>query len=47
LRKLNETEVREHYQIEIINRFAALENSKYDEDVNRTGGNLRRISKSQ
>jgi len=26
LRKLNELEVRKHYQIEITNRFAALEN---------------------
>ena len=41
MRKLNETEVREHYQIEIINRFAALENSKYDEDVNRTWENIK------
>ena len=36
LRKLNEPEVREQYQIEITNRFAALENSDDDEDVNRT-----------
>jgi len=36
LRKLNEPEVREHYQIEITNRFAALENLNNDEDVNRT-----------
>ena len=35
LRKLNESEVREQYQIEITNRFAALENSDDDEDVNR------------
>jgi len=34
LRKLNEPEVREHYQIEITNRFAALENLYDDEDVN-------------
>ena len=38
LRKLNEPEVREQYQIEITNRFAALENSDDDEDVNRTWG---------
>jgi len=36
LRKLNELEVREQYQIEITNRSAALENLNDDEDVNRT-----------
>jgi len=36
LRKLNEPEVREQYQIEITNRFAALENVNDYEDVNRT-----------
>jgi len=36
LRKLNESEVREQYQIEITNSFAALENVNDDEDVNRT-----------
>ena len=36
-RKLNEPEVREQYQIEITNRFAALEN--LNEDVNRTWEN--------
>jgi len=41
LRKLNEPEVREHYQIEITNRFAALENSDDDEDVNRTWENIK------
>jgi len=30
LRKLNEPEVREQYQIEITNRFAALENANDD-----------------
>ena len=35
LRKLNELEVRKKYQIEITNKFAALENSNEDEDVNR------------
>jgi len=39
LRKLNEPDVREHYQIKITNRFAALENLKDDEDVNRTWEN--------
>ena len=41
LRKLNEPEVREQYQIEIKNRFAALENSDDDEDVNRNWENIR------
>ena len=36
LRKLNELEVRKQYQIESTNRFAALENSNENEDVNRT-----------
>ena len=40
LRKLNELEVREQYQIEITNRFAALENLNDDEEVNRTWGNI-------
>ena len=41
LRKLNEPEVREYYQIEITNRFAALENANDDEDVNRTWENIK------
>jgi len=41
LRKLNEPEVREQYQIEITNRFAALENLNDDEDVNRTWENIK------
>ena len=36
LRKLNKLEVKEKYQIEITNRFAALENLEVDKDVNRT-----------
>ena len=36
LRKLNEPEDREYYQIEITKRFAALENLNNDEDVNTT-----------
>ena len=36
LRNLNELEVKEKYQIEITNRFAALENLNVEEDVNRT-----------
>jgi len=41
LRKLNEPEVREQCQIEITNRFAALENMNDDEDVNRTWENIK------
>jgi len=41
LSKLNEPEVREHYQIEITNRFAALENLNDEEDVNRTWENIK------
>ena len=41
LRKLNEPEVREQYQIEITNRFAALENLNDDEDINRTRENIK------
>jgi len=41
LRKLNEPEVREQNQIEITNRFAALENSDDDEDVNRNWENIK------
>jgi len=36
LGKLNESQVREQYQIEITNGFAALENLDDDKDVNRT-----------
>ena len=41
LRELNEPEVREQYQIEITNRFVALENSDDDKDVNRTWENIK------
>ena len=41
LRKLNEPEVREHYQIEITNRFTALENLNDDEEVNGTWENIK------
>jgi bifunctional DNA-binding transcriptional regulator/antitoxin component of YhaV-PrlF toxin-antitoxin module len=34
LRKLNDLEVRKQCQIEITNRFAALENVSEDEDIN-------------
>ena len=41
LRKLNEPEVREQYQTEITNRFAALKNLSDDEDVDRTWENIK------
>ena len=41
LRKLQEPEVKEKYQIEITNRFAALGNSNVDEDVNRVWENIK------
>jgi len=41
LRKLNEPEVREQYQIEIRKKCAALENLNDDEDVNRTWENIK------
>ena len=41
LRKFNESEVRKKCQIEITNRFAALENLNDDEDVNRTWENIK------
>ena len=34
-RKLNDLEFRKQYQIEITNRFAALQNVSEDEDINR------------
>jgi hypothetical protein len=40
-RKLKELEVKEKYQIEITNRFAALENLGVDEDVNRAWENIK------
>ena len=41
LSKLNDLEVRKQYQIDIKNRFAALENLNEDEDVNRTWENIK------
>jgi len=46
LRKLNDPQVREQYQIEITNRFAALENSDDNEDVNRNWENKENIQTS-
>ena len=41
LRKLNELEVRKQYQIQITNRFTALENLSDDEDINRAWENIK------
>ena len=41
LRKLNELEVRKEYQIEITNRFAALENLSEGEDINKAWENIK------
>jgi len=38
---LNELEVRKQYQIEISNRFAALENLSDSEDINRAWENIK------
>jgi hypothetical protein len=40
-RKLNELEVRKQYQIEITNRFVALENLDNDGDINRAWENIK------
>ena len=47
LRKLNELEVRNLYQIEITNRFAALENLSDGEDINRAWENIKENIKHQ
>ena len=47
LRKLNEPEVREQYQIEVTNKFAASENFSGDEDVDRTWENIKENLKPQ
>jgi hypothetical protein len=41
LRRLNELEVIKQYQIEITNRFAALENLSDGEDINGVSDNTR------
>ena len=46
LRKLKELESKEKYQIEITNRFAALENLNVDEDVNRVWENIKENTKT-
>jgi hypothetical protein len=40
-RTLNDLEVRKQYQIEIKNRFAALENLNVGEDINRASENIK------
>ena len=44
--KLNEPKVREQYQIEITNRFAALENVNDDKDINKTWENIKESIKT-
>ena len=41
LRKQNDVEIRKQYQIEITNRFAALENVSEDKDINRAWENIK------
>ena len=45
LRKLNELEVGEQYQIEITNRFAALKIFSDDEDIHRAWENIKTSAK--
>ena len=45
-RKLNELEVRKHYQIEIKNRFVALQILRVGEDINRAWKNIKENNKS-
>jgi hypothetical protein len=41
LRKLNDAEVKEWYEVKITNRFAALENFDDNVDMNRAWKNIR------
>ena len=41
---INDLEIRKQYQIEITNRFAALENVREDEDINRGWESIKKIS---
>jgi hypothetical protein len=41
LRRLSELQVREQYQIKVSKRFAALENVKDREDINRAWENIK------
>jgi len=47
LRKLNELKFGKQYQIDILNRFASLDNLRDREDINRNWGRLKKISKPQ
>jgi hypothetical protein len=47
LRSLNELEVRKQYQIEITNRFAALENLSDGEDINGVWENIKENIRNQ
>jgi hypothetical protein len=47
LKKLSEVEFRKQYQIEISNRFAALENLDDSENVNKIWENIKENTKSQ
>ena len=47
LKKLSEVEFRKQYQVEISNRFAALENLDDSENVNRIWENIKENTKSQ
>jgi len=46
LRKLNELEIRNHYEIEVTSRFAALENLSDDKDINRAWENIKEDMKT-
>jgi hypothetical protein len=41
LRKLNDAEVKEHYQVKITNRFVTLKNFDDNVDMNRAWENIR------
>jgi hypothetical protein len=41
VKKLNERDVKEHYQVKIRNMFAALENLEDSGDINGTWDNIR------
>jgi hypothetical protein len=47
MRKLNDLEVRKHYEINIINRLAVLGNLNVDEDVNRAWENIKEDIKTK
>jgi hypothetical protein len=47
LKKLNEVEGKEQYHVEILNRFAALENLDPEVDTNKSWETVKRVSKFQ